>query len=151
MMNSDQIAFAHPPRSGLRKMSPNTTISSQIQMKNMKNQSIDQKTWPLPKSAITMFHPPTVVPSPALRGATASGQVDSVLWSDSVATTVVTWRWAERTAASGPTRRRSGSCPDRRRSELRGEELQCPAGLGLLLGGEIDALAGQERPAVGGD
>ena len=55
-MNSDQIAFAHPPRSGLRKMSPNTTISNQIQMKNMKNQSIDQKTWPLPKSAITMFH-----------------------------------------------------------------------------------------------
>ena len=28
-----------------------TMISSQIQMKNRKNQSIDQKTWPVPKSA----------------------------------------------------------------------------------------------------
>ena len=37
-------ALAQPPRSGLRKMSPNTMISSQIQMKNRKNHSIDQKT-----------------------------------------------------------------------------------------------------------
>ena len=32
-------------------MSPNTEISSQIQMKNRKNQSIDQKTCPVPNSA----------------------------------------------------------------------------------------------------
>ena len=37
-------ALASPPRSWLRKMSPKTTISSQIQMKNMKNQRNDQKT-----------------------------------------------------------------------------------------------------------
>ena len=30
-------ALAKPPRSWLRKMSANTTISSQIQMKNKKN------------------------------------------------------------------------------------------------------------------
>ena len=32
-------------------MSPKTVISSQIQMKNKKNQSIDQNTWPDPNSA----------------------------------------------------------------------------------------------------
>ena len=37
-------ALAQPERSWLRKMSPKTMISSQIQMKNMKNQSNDQKT-----------------------------------------------------------------------------------------------------------
>src|SRR3954447_26543727 len=45
------MALAKPPRSRLRKMSPKTLISNQIQMKNMKNQSIDQNTWPVPKSA----------------------------------------------------------------------------------------------------
>ena len=51
MMKIDHSALPHPERSGLRKMSPKTTISSQIQMKNRKNQSIDQKTWPVPNSA----------------------------------------------------------------------------------------------------
>ena len=37
--------------SWLRKMSANTMISNQIQMKKRKNQSIDQKTWPVPHSA----------------------------------------------------------------------------------------------------
>ena len=45
-------------RSWLRKMSLKTMISSQIQMKNRKNQSIDQKTWPVPKSRRGSF-PPT--------------------------------------------------------------------------------------------
>ncbi len=45
-----QMALATPPRSLLRKMSLNTMISSQIQMKNRKNHSIDQKTWPVPHS-----------------------------------------------------------------------------------------------------
>src|SRR4051812_43894620 len=49
-----QRALAPPPMSWLRKMSPNTVMSNQIQMKNMKNQSIDQSTWPVPKSARTM-------------------------------------------------------------------------------------------------
>ena len=44
-------ALPHPDRSELRKMSPKTTISSQIQMKNRKNQSIDQNIWPVPNSA----------------------------------------------------------------------------------------------------
>ena len=35
-------------------MSPNTTINIQIQMKNKKNQSIDQNTWPVPNSARIM-------------------------------------------------------------------------------------------------
>src|SRR5690349_13386729 len=46
-----QIALAQPPMSSLRKMSAKTVISSQIQMKNRKNQSIDQSTWPDPKSS----------------------------------------------------------------------------------------------------
>ena len=50
MTKSTQTNLAKPPMSWLRKMSANTVISSQIQMKNMKNQSIDQKTWPVPKS-----------------------------------------------------------------------------------------------------
>ena len=49
-------ALPHPDRSWLRKMSPKTTISSQIQMKNRKNQSIDQNTWPVPNSASNMTH-----------------------------------------------------------------------------------------------
>ena len=32
-------------------------ISSQIQMKNKKNQSIDRKTWPVPKSAASVCMP----------------------------------------------------------------------------------------------
>ena len=47
---STQSDLAKPPMSWLRKMSANTVISSQIQMKNMKNQSIDQNTWPVPNS-----------------------------------------------------------------------------------------------------
>ena len=43
MMPITQNALAQPPRSWLRKMSPNTMISSQIQMKNMKNHRNDQK------------------------------------------------------------------------------------------------------------
>ena len=50
MTKITQIALAKPPRSWLRKMSPKTAMSSQIQMKNRKNQSIDRKTWPVPKS-----------------------------------------------------------------------------------------------------
>ena len=46
--------FATPPMSWLRKMSPNTTMSSQIQMKNKKNQSMDKNTCPVPKSAVTV-------------------------------------------------------------------------------------------------
>ena len=45
-----QKAFDHPLRSWLRNRSLNTTISNQIQMKNRKNQSIDRKTCPVPKS-----------------------------------------------------------------------------------------------------
>ena len=37
-------AFPHPDRSRLRKMPPKMTISSQIQMKNRKNHSMDRKT-----------------------------------------------------------------------------------------------------------
>jgi hypothetical protein len=46
-----QMALTHPDRSWLRKMSLKTMISNQIQMKNMKNQSMDQKTSPVPHSA----------------------------------------------------------------------------------------------------
>src|SRR6476660_3159485 len=49
-MKITHAAFAQPDRSWLRKRSLNTTISSQIQMKNRKNQSIDRKTCPVPKS-----------------------------------------------------------------------------------------------------
>src|SRR5215216_5724165 len=62
MMKIDQSAFPQPDRSWLRKMSLNTMISSQIQMKNRKNQSIDQNTWPAPHSAATnMNHSSSVV------------------------------------------------------------------------------------------
>src|SRR5215217_7999921 len=48
-------ALPHPERSSLRKMSAKTVISSQIQMTNRKNQSIDQNTCPVPNSAtVTM-------------------------------------------------------------------------------------------------
>ena len=40
-----------PDISWLRKMSANTRISKKIQMKKQKNQSIDQKTWPVPNSS----------------------------------------------------------------------------------------------------
>src|SRR6476620_8693161 len=39
-------ALVQPDRSRLRKMSANTVISSQIQMKKRKNHNIDQNTWP---------------------------------------------------------------------------------------------------------
>ncbi len=51
MMKMLQAALAHPPMSRLRKMSANTVINSQIQMKKRKNQSIDRRTWPDPQSA----------------------------------------------------------------------------------------------------
>ena len=44
MMPITQSAFAHPERSWLRNRSAITPISNQIQMKNKKNQRIDQKT-----------------------------------------------------------------------------------------------------------
>ena len=43
MMKIDHSPLPHPERSGLRKMSPKTMNSSQIQMKNKVNQTIDQK------------------------------------------------------------------------------------------------------------
>src|SRR5512141_2332757 len=46
-----QRPLPHPDRSRLRKMSLKTAISSQIQMKNKKNQTIDQSTCPVPNSA----------------------------------------------------------------------------------------------------
>src|SRR4051794_34447761 len=49
-MKITHSAFDHPLMSWLRKMSLKTTISNQIQMKNRKNQSIDRKTCPVPKS-----------------------------------------------------------------------------------------------------
>src|SRR3954452_21183527 len=49
-MKITHSAFDSPPMSWLRKMSLKTTISSQIQMKNRKNHSIDRKTCPVPKS-----------------------------------------------------------------------------------------------------
>src|SRR3954453_1873088 len=51
MMKIHHTAFAHPDMSWLRMTSPNTAIKIQIQMKNRKNHSIDQKTSPVPKSA----------------------------------------------------------------------------------------------------
>src|SRR6185312_16223000 len=57
-----QRALAHPDRSWLRKMSLNTTISSQIQMKNRKNHRKDKNTCPVPHSAATgTTHSPDVV------------------------------------------------------------------------------------------
>ena len=61
MMKITQSALAQPPRSWLRKMSPKTMISSQIQMKNMKNQRNDQKTSPVPHSAASVIASPHVV------------------------------------------------------------------------------------------
>src|SRR5215813_6330984 len=55
-------ALLQPGRSRLRKMSLKTTISSQIQMKKRKNQSIDKNTCPVPNSAaatITLTPPST--------------------------------------------------------------------------------------------
>jgi hypothetical protein len=51
-----QIALPQPERSSLRKMSAKTLMSNQIQMKNRKNQSIDQNTCPVPNSAMTTAH-----------------------------------------------------------------------------------------------
>ena len=45
------ITLAKPDRSWLMKMSPNTRNRIMIQMKKRKNQKIDQRTWPVPKSA----------------------------------------------------------------------------------------------------
>src|SRR4029453_717872 len=59
MMKMHQIPLAHPERSWRRKMSPKTTISSQIQMKNRKNQRNDQNTCPVPNSANSMSLPPS--------------------------------------------------------------------------------------------
>src|SRR5262245_66324315 len=61
MMKMHQIALAHPDRSWLRKMSLNTTISSQIQMKNRKNQRKDQNTCPVPNSAASIALPPVKI------------------------------------------------------------------------------------------
>ena len=57
-MKIDQRALAPPDRSSLRKMSLKITMIIQIQITNMKNQSIDQSTWPVPHSAaiITVCH-----------------------------------------------------------------------------------------------
>src|SRR5436190_20468563 len=51
----DHSALPPPERSRLRKMSPNTEMRSQIQMKNRKNHSIDQNTCPVPNSASIAF------------------------------------------------------------------------------------------------
>src|SRR6478752_9367481 len=57
-----QRALAHPDRSWLRKMSLNTTIRSQIQMKNRKNHRKDKNTCPVPNSAAAgTTHSPDVV------------------------------------------------------------------------------------------
>ena len=53
-MKIDHSALPQPERSPLRKMSLKIMISIQIQMKNRKNQSIDQKTCPVPNSANNM-------------------------------------------------------------------------------------------------
>src|SRR5215216_7877129 len=59
MMKIVQRALPHPVRSRLRKTSPKTTISSQIQITNKKNQTIDQKTSPRPNSfTYNMAHTP---------------------------------------------------------------------------------------------
>ena len=50
-MKIDQRALLPPDRSSLRKMSLKITTIIQIQITNMKNQSIDQSTWPVPHSA----------------------------------------------------------------------------------------------------
>ena len=60
-------AFAQPPRSWLRKMSMKTVIRIQIQMKNKKNQIIDQSTWPTLHSASTMRLNSSVVDAPGSR------------------------------------------------------------------------------------
>src|SRR6478735_1704889 len=54
MTKITQTNFAKPPMSWLRKMSAKTVISNQIQMKNRKNQSIDQNTWPVPNCAASI-------------------------------------------------------------------------------------------------
>ena len=50
-MKIDQMALPQPDRSSLRMMSLKITMIIQIQITNMKNQSIDQSTWPVPHSA----------------------------------------------------------------------------------------------------
>ena len=50
MTKITQAALAQPERSRERNRSANTVIRIQIQMKNRKNHSIDQKTWPVPNS-----------------------------------------------------------------------------------------------------
>src|SRR3954454_16671309 len=64
MTNSTHANLATPPMSWLRKMSENTMISSQIQMKNIVNQIIDQKTWPTAHSepsipSLPLLDPPS--------------------------------------------------------------------------------------------
>jgi hypothetical protein len=60
-------ALAQPDRSRLRKMSLKTTINSQIQMMNKKNQIMDHSTWPVPNSAantMSSISPSTGTPNP---------------------------------------------------------------------------------------
>ncbi len=59
-MKMTQNALATPDRSSLRKMSPNRAISTQIQMMNMKNQNIDNSTWPDPNVLASIASPVVV-------------------------------------------------------------------------------------------
>ncbi len=79
MMKITQSALAQPLRSWLRKTSLKTMISSQIQMKNMKNHRNDQNTWPVPKSAAS------VIPSPRIVGLHACARRDAPGWSQGAA------------------------------------------------------------------
>ena len=61
MMKIDQRALLPPDRSWLRMMSLKITMIIQIQITNMKNQSIDQSTWPVPHSAAIIMSNVTFV------------------------------------------------------------------------------------------
>src|SRR5215213_2484209 len=67
MTNATHRNLANPPRSRLLKMSANTVMTSQIQMKNKVNQTIDQSTWPTPHSAANTFSPSVVASRCELR------------------------------------------------------------------------------------
>jgi hypothetical protein len=90
MTNSSQAAFENPEMSRLRKMSPKTCTSSMIQMKNMENHRIDQRTWPVPNSAASMGPLPFLTPAGVVSTAAARGRPEPACGPVAVAAST-TW------------------------------------------------------------
>src|SRR5262245_55433865 len=130
---STQRVLATPPMSWLRKMSANTVMSSQIQMKNNVNQMNDQNTWPTPQSSASI-EPPALAwltqAASMIRGATSSsvsGDTRGVRNPDQAFVASARASAAAYDRLASPSRRAgSAGHPNPSRNERSSSSNQCP-------------------------